>query len=43
MPVSLFVIVTMAPGTPAPLASLTCPTMALVVSPWEEAAGGQKN
>jgi len=41
-PVSLFVTVTVAPGTAAPLASLTWPMIALVVSPWEKAASGKR-
>jgi hypothetical protein len=41
-PVSLFVTVTVAPGTAPPLASLTWPMIALVVSPWEKAASGKR-
>jgi hypothetical protein len=38
----LFVTVTVALGIAAPLASLTWPTIALVVSPWEKAASGKR-
>jgi hypothetical protein len=40
--VSSFVTVTVAPGTAPPLASLTWPMIALVVSPWENATCGKK-
>jgi hypothetical protein len=36
------VIATVALGTAAPLASLTWPTIALVVSPWVKAASGNR-
>jgi hypothetical protein len=42
-PVSWLVIVTEAPGTAAPLASLTWPTIALVVSPWAKLASGARS
>ena len=41
-PVSLFVIVTVARGTPAPVASLTWPMIALVVSPCEKVTSGKR-
>jgi hypothetical protein len=36
------VTVTVAPGTVAPLASLTWPMIALVVSPWEKVTSGKR-
>ena len=40
-PVSVLMIVTVAPAIAAPLGSTTVPTMALVVSPWARRRSGQ--